>query len=147
MSLDRSIDDGYELMTHVFLAAVVFNRFKGVLRSFDAMRRVVFVCSGNLDRSPTAEEMFRERSDLEVRSAGTSLLSALRTRLSRDLVNWADVIFVMEDRHAEYIAQKLGMPDALEKVIVLGIPDRYRKNDPELRRLLRERVAPHLDVH
>lgn len=133
-------------MTYVFLAAVVVNRFKGVLRSFDAMRRVVFVCSGNLDRSPTAEEMFRERSDLEVRSAGTSLLSVLRTRLSRDLVNWADVIFVMEDRHAEYIAQKLGMPDALEKVVVLGIPDRYRRNDPELRRLLREKVAPHLDV-
>ncbi len=111
------------------------------------MKRVLFVCSGNLDRSPTAEEMFRERSDLEVRSAGTSLLSALRTKLSRDLVNWADVIFVMEDRHANYIARKLGMPDALKKVIVLNIPDRYRRNDPELRRLLAEKVAPHLNVH
>lgn len=130
----------------IFLATVIFNRFKGVLRSVDDMKRVLFVCSGNLDRSPTAEEMFRERRDLEVRSAGTSLLSSLRTRLSRDLVNWADVIFVMEDRHAKHIAQKLGMSDALEKVVVLGIPDRYRRNDPELRRLLREKVAPHLDV-
>jgi len=110
------------------------------------MKRVLFVCSGNLDRSPTAEEMFRERGDLEVRSAGTSLLSSLRTRLSRDLVDWADVIFVMEDQHAEYIAQRLGMPEALKKVIVLNVPDRYRKNDPELRRLLREKVTPHLDV-
>jgi len=111
------------------------------------MKRVLFVCSGNMDRSPTAEEMFRERSDLEVKSAGTSLLSTLRTRLSRDLVNWADVIFVMEDRHADYIAEKLGMPGAMEKVVVLDIPDRYRKNDPELQRLLRERVTPHLNVH
>ncbi|MDH5363017.1 MAG: protein tyrosine phosphatase [Aigarchaeota archaeon] len=111
------------------------------------MKKVLFVCSGNRDRSPTAEEMFRGRSDLEVRSAGTSLLSVLRTRLSRDLVNWADVIFVMEDRHADHIAHRLGMPDALEKVIVLRVPDRYRKNDLELRRLLRERVAPHLDIH
>ena len=111
------------------------------------MKRVLFVCSGNLDRSPTAEEMFRERSDLEVRSAGTSLLSVLRTKLSRDLVNWADVIFVMEDRHADHIARKLGMPDALKKVIVLDIPDRYRRNNPELRRLLAEKVTPHLSVH
>ncbi|CAN5304391.1 hypothetical protein BH10PSE3_BH10PSE3_38780 [soil metagenome] len=36
------------------------------------MRRVLFVCSQNKLRSPTAEQVFAARTDLEVDSAGTN---------------------------------------------------------------------------
>jgi len=102
--------------------------------------KVLFVCSGNIDRSPTAEEMFRTRPDLEVMSAGTSILA--RRRISRQLIDWADKIFVMEQKHADRLESIA--PGAHAKIIVLNIPDEYHRNDPELMRLLSERITPHL---
>jgi len=102
--------------------------------------KVLFVCSGNIDRSPTAEGMFKAREDLEIISAGTSLLA--RRRVTRDMVRWADKIFVMEQGHAERIRSM--EQEAGDKIVVLNIPDIYHRNDPELVQLLRDRVGPHL---
>lgn len=102
--------------------------------------KVLFVCSGNIDRSPTAEGMFKTRPDLEVMSAGTSLLA--RRRVTRQLVEWADKIFVMEQKHADRLEHL--EPGARAKIVVLGIPDEYHRNNPELIRLLNERVTPYL---
>jgi len=102
--------------------------------------KVLFVCSGNIDRSPTAEGMFKTRPDLEVMSAGTSLLA--RRRVTRQLVEWADKIFVMEQKHADRLEHL--EPGARAKIVVLNIPDEYHRNDPELIRLLNERVTPYL---
>jgi len=101
---------------------------------------VLFVCTGNMERSPTAEELFRNEDGLEVKSAG--IAPSAPNFLTEDLVAWADKIFAMEEVHREYIARKC--PWAVHKVIVLGIPDVYFRNDPELKRLLRERVLLHL---
>jgi hypothetical protein len=35
-------------------------------------KRMLFVCTGNVDRSPTAEAMFGSLKNVEVKSAGTS---------------------------------------------------------------------------
>jgi predicted protein tyrosine phosphatase len=102
--------------------------------------RVLFVCSGNIDRSPTAEGMFKTRPDLEVISAGTSWLA--RRKVTREMIGWADKIFVMEQEHAEHLESI--DPKARAKIVVLNIPDMYHRNDPELRKLLVERVTPHL---
>lgn len=102
--------------------------------------KVLFVCSGNIDRSPTAEGMFKTRPDLEVMSAGTSLLA--RRRVTRQLVEWADKIFVMEQKHADRLESL--EPRARAKIVVLNIPDEYHRNNPELIRLLNERVTPYL---
>jgi predicted protein tyrosine phosphatase len=103
--------------------------------------KVLFVCYGNVDRSPTAEEMFKKRSGLEVMSAGIAAVAG-GTQLTRELIDWADKIFVMEPEQAEYV--KALNPEASQKVIILGIPDNYFRNDPRLRMLLEERVTPHL---
>jgi predicted protein tyrosine phosphatase len=102
--------------------------------------KVLFVCSGNIDRSPTAEDIFKARPDLDVMSAGTSLLA--RRRVTREMVRWADIIFVMEVKHAGHI--KSMEPEAAHKIVVLDIPDVYHRNDPELVELLLDRVNPHL---
>ncbi|MGQ9514704.1 MAG: arsenate reductase/protein-tyrosine-phosphatase family protein [Thermoproteota archaeon] len=103
--------------------------------------RVLFVCYGNVDRSPTAEEMFKDRLGLEVKSAGIAAIPG-RTQLTRQLVDWADNIFVMEQEQAKYV--EILNPEARPKIIVLDIPDIYYMNHPKLRKLLKERVTPHL---
>jgi predicted protein tyrosine phosphatase len=102
--------------------------------------RVLFVCFANMDRSPTAEEMFKCRPDLEVMSAGISAPGG--RKLTTQLVEWADRIFVMEREQAKYVEAMV--PGAQAKVIVLEIPDIYPRNHPKLRTLLKERVTPHL---
>ena len=62
---------------------------------------LLFVCSRNQWRSPTAEGLFRSHPDYNARSAGTS--EKARTKLSHKLVQWADVIIVMERRHRDML--------------------------------------------
>ena len=89
-----------------------------------------------MDRSPTAEEMFINIEGVKAKSAGTSLMAA--TRLSNELIEWSDRIFVMEHRHQEAVL-KLD-PDAQQKIEVLDIPDRYYHNQPELKQLLKKKL-------
>jgi predicted protein tyrosine phosphatase len=101
------------------------------------VKRVLFVCSGNVDRSPTAEALLKNKEGLDVRSAGT--WEAARTVVSKELIDWADTIFVMEEHHKE--ALKMIDPKAQSKIIVLDIEDRYLRNDPELVKILKEKLS------
>jgi predicted protein tyrosine phosphatase len=98
--------------------------------------KILFVCTGNVDRSPTAEKMFINIEGVEAKSAGTSLLAA--TRLSKELIEWADKVFVMENRHQKAVL-KLDT-DAREKIEVLDIPDIYYYNQPELKEQLKKKL-------
>ena len=60
---------------------------------------VLFVCSKNQWRSPTAEKIFAEDYGIRTRSAGTS--SSARHRINQRDLAWADIIMVMEERHIE----------------------------------------------
>ena len=103
-------------------------------------KKVLFVCSGNTDRSPTAEALLKGKEGFEVKSAGT--LASARTVVSNKLIDWADVIFVMEERHKETLRQI--DREAQTKIIVLGIDDNYSKNDPELIGILKERLSKYI---
>jgi predicted protein tyrosine phosphatase len=98
---------------------------------------ILFVCTANVDRSRTAEDLYRDDPRYEVRSAGTAPFA--QTPLSRELLLWADRVFVMcerEDRHQTLI--KLRFPDLHRPVFDLDVEDRWRRGDPELvRRVLR----------
>jgi predicted protein tyrosine phosphatase len=106
------------------------------------MRRVLFICEGNLHRSPTAEDLYRGLSGLEVRSAGLSDLA--RTQVTEDLLEWADMIFVMEKRLAKLITRRFGTTAFRPKIISLEIPDDYQRGEPALESLLQERLKPYL---
>lgn len=58
---------------------------------------VLFICSRNQWRSPTAEHHWRNHPQWSVRSAGTSRNA--KRRVTPALLQWADVIFVMEQKH------------------------------------------------
>jgi len=106
------------------------------------LKNVLFICSQNRLRSPTAEQVFSQRPDIEVASAGTN--SDADTPLSSELVEWADVIFVMEKIHRTKLQQRFRASLKSKRVVCLDIPDKYSFMDPALVRLLEARVARHL---
>lgn len=104
--------------------------------------RVLFVCSRNQWRSPTAEALFRKHPHAVARSAGTSP-NAVHHVNAQDLM-WADVIFVMETKHKQRLLAEFPDVTRHKELHVLDIPDDYQRDDPELVRLLEESLAPFL---
>lgn len=105
------------------------------------IRTVLFVCSQNRLRRPTAEQLFSHRENLEVHSAGTNHDAENPTT---ELVAWADVIFVMEKAHRSKLQRRFRAALAGKRVICLDIPDDYEFMQPELVRLLEAKVSGHL---
>ena len=100
-------------------------------------RKVLFVCSGNIDRGPTAEALLRGKEGFQAKSAGT--WAGARKVVSKELMDWADMIFVMEEHHRKALEQIDVKADA--KIVVLGVDDHYLKGDPELTRILKEKLS------
>jgi len=65
-------------------------------------KRVLFVCTQNRVRSLTAQQMYRGRPDLEIRSAGVSEYA--RVPLTQDLFEWADQVFVFSKRQKKAVS-------------------------------------------
>ncbi len=101
------------------------------------MKNVLFVCSQNKLRSPTAEHIFSSHPGIEVASAGTN--NDADNPLTPDLVRWADIIFVMERAHRNKL-QKRFRADLRARIICLDIPDEYEFMDEQLVRLLKAKV-------
>lgn len=105
---------------------------------------VLFICSRNQWRSPTAEAVYQNDPRVEACSAGLS--ASARRRVSEKLLRWADMVVVM-DR-----AQKQKLEDQFPSVFddlhvdVLDIPDDYTFMDPELVTLIRDRFEPLLQT-
>jgi predicted protein tyrosine phosphatase len=106
------------------------------------VQRLLFICSQNKLRSPTAEVVFSQYEGIEALSAGTN--NDADTPVTADLIDWADIIFVMEKAHRNRISRKFNAWLRDKRVVVLGIPDDYEFMDPGLVRLLEARVPHHL---
>lgn len=100
--------------------------------------RVLFVCTANRLRSPTAEDLFREWPGIEALSAGMD--SEAPRPLTKELVASADLIFAMEPHHRERIRKKYKQRPHDSRIIALHIPDEYERGDPELIALLQDKV-------
>ncbi len=99
---------------------------------------LLFICSRNEWRSRTAETLFRRDDRFTVRSAGTS--PRARIRVNRELLEWADTVFVMEDKHRAYLLDRFGRGNWSDQIVVLDIPDEYQYMDAELAAELRAAV-------
>ena len=108
------------------------------------MKNVLFICSRNKWRSPTAETVWRKHPTLNVRSAGTSPRAKI-TVSSAD-ISWADVIFVMEQKHKNRLKAQFTRLLEHKTVHVLDIPDDYKYMDTELVQILEESVSSYLDL-
>jgi len=94
---------------------------------------LLFICSKNQLRSPTAELLFKNHPLHHPRSAGTS--DKARIRITQKLIGWADVLFFMERKHLDIVKQRFQLDR--QTVIVLDIEDNYKFNDPELIEILK----------
>lgn len=107
------------------------------------MANLLFICSPNQWRSPTAEHIWRKDPDVAVRSAGTSP-NARRTVTAAD-IGWADQIFVMEGKHRDRLKASFSRLLNHTPIHVLHIPDDYQYMDPELIAILQDSVSRILD--
>ena len=97
--------------------------------------KVLFICNQNLNRSLTAEEIFREM--FETRSAG--LFN--NKPLTEKELSWADIIFVMEEFQRSEIAKRFPGQYLQKRILCLDIPDIFHYNQPELVELLNSKVS------
>ena len=104
---------------------------------------VLFICEANRLRSPTAETIFSGYPGVEAKSAGLGKQATVP--VSAELLEWADLIFVMEKRHRNIIHSRFKEIYQRKRIICLYIPDEFEFMDPELIQLLEEKVTPYLD--
>ena len=100
---------------------------------------LLFICSRNQWRSPTAEAIFKNSAAHNARSAGTS--DSARIKVNEAMLHWADIIFVMEKKHRQIIKSKFEVD---KNIIVLDIPDEYQYMDEELIDIIKSAVADYL---
>lgn len=100
---------------------------------------VLFVCSKNQWRSPTAEAVWRGHPKLNVRSGGTS--PSARHHVSEADIRWADVILVMEEKHKSRLKAEYTRVLDFKPIHVLDVPDEYRYMDSELVEQLKQAVS------
>ena len=92
--------------------------------------KLLFVCSRNKWRSPTAEMLVRRHPRFEARSAGTA--ASARTRVNAGHLDWADCVVCMEVAHAKHLRDRFRAGLKGKRLEVLGIEDVYLAMDPEL---------------
>lgn len=104
--------------------------------------KLLFICSQNKLRSPTAETIFSEYYSIECRSAG--LNNNAIVKIGSDDIEWADIIFVMEQKHKIKLMDKYKSLIKNKKIVVLSIPDKYKYMHPDLIKLLIQKVKRYL---
>jgi predicted protein tyrosine phosphatase len=103
---------------------------------------ILFICSRNNWRSPTAESIYKGRQDHQVKSAGTE--PSARIRVSARDILWADLIFAMEKKHKQRLLAKFPSETERKKIIILDIEDEYTYMDKELIEMIKLSVDAYL---
>ncbi|MGN8068215.1 low molecular weight protein tyrosine phosphatase family protein [Mucilaginibacter sp. 22184] len=104
------------------------------------MANLLFICSKNQWRSPTAKLLFKNHPVHQAYSAGTS--DKARIRVNQKMIDRADVIFVMERKHQQLLKQRFDVTG--KALLVLNIEDNYQFNAPELVAILEEALREYL---
>lgn len=105
--------------------------------------RALFICHYNRKRSATAERIFGKDPSLDVLSAGTS--DEAMVQVNERMLEWADIVFVMDGEQIEALTQMFPHHAALAGVVCLDIEDTYHFLDPQLVSILTERTQPYFD--
>ena len=103
-------------------------------------RHVLFICSQNRLRRPTAEQVFADWPGIETASAG--LKPDADVPVSPELLQWADLIVVMERAHRSRLASRFQRWLGGKRIVCLDIPDDYAFMAPALVALLQAKVPP-----
>lgn len=95
--------------------------------------KILFICNQNLNRSVTAQKLFGGRSK-----------GLFRNEVTKEDLQWADVVYVFEDFQISQIAERFPKEYLSLKFVNLDIPDIYNiKNEEsrkELEKVLKEKM-------
>jgi predicted protein tyrosine phosphatase len=105
-------------------------------------KNILFVCSLNWHRSKTAETLFSKFERFNVKSAGIKKYA--ETPITKELIDWSDTVFVMEEKHKTYITEKFIDSKKEDNIIILDIEDKYNYMDPKLIHILEEKIISHI---
>jgi len=110
-------------------------------------KHYLFICHANMHRSKTAEDVCREIAEqyglgISVSSAGMS--QASENPVMKEMVDKADVIFVMEDYMKTELEQRYKQQPG--KIICLDILDIYERGDVVLTRILQDALYEHFNL-
>ena len=105
-------------------------------------KHLLFICSGNIDRSPAAEALFKNHPIYHAKSAGVGPLT--ENPVTKEMIDWAELIFCMEHEHKQHLIDHYPAVD-INKIIVLNIPNTYTRNDFELKDLLKFKLKEWLE--
>jgi predicted protein tyrosine phosphatase len=106
---------------------------------------VLFICGKNRLRSPTAEHIFAQWPNVETASAGIN--HDADNPVTPELLEWAEIIFVMESAHRSKLSAKYKCHLLNTRVVCLDIPDEFAYMDVGLITLLNTKVPRYLPRH
>lgn len=97
------------------------------------MKKILFVCAGNINRSISFEIWFKKnKPEYDVRSTGTAY--GYPFRMSDELLEWADRIFLMDLEQEIFMTAKF--PEFICKTEIIGVSDQYERESKELYMLI-----------
>lgn len=94
---------------------------------------ILFICNQGQNRSRTAEFLFKDK--YETKSAGL-----FNNLLTEKQLEWADIVFVMEDFQRGEIGKRFPEEYMKKRIINLDVSDVYYFNQPELISLLKSKI-------
>ena len=106
------------------------------------MIRALFICGTGRARGPTAAQLFADLPGVSTDFAG--IWEDAQDQLGREQLDWATIIFAMEQRHARRLEDRFGTTLRGKQVVTLSILDKYSFMQPALIAVLQEKAAPQL---
>ena len=85
------------------------------------MKNLLFICNLGKNRSRTAAELYKKH--YSTKSAG--ILENALTSLTGEMLEWADIVFVMEKKQLDFIREKFPRQFYKKRIVCLDIPDIY----------------------
>ncbi len=93
------------------------------------LRRVLFLCEGNVHRSPTAQRLYASTPGIKGRSAGLADLA--RVPVTEESLGWADVVVLMEKRLLRMLRERFREELQGKEIVCLDVPDDFQAYQPE----------------
>ena len=100
--------------------------------------KLLFVCTVNRMRSATAHKIYEGDDRFEVKSAGTDKTAT--TVLTKEILDWADSIVVMEKHHRNHIRKHFPEIYKIKRIVCLYITDDYEYMQTELVEILKDKL-------
>ena len=97
------------------------------------LKNILFVCEGNAQRSPTFEIWFKKNRP-QYNTKSTGCCWGYPERMTTELLEWADTIFIMDLEQERFINRKF--PEFLDKIEMIGCGDYYGRETKELYRVI-----------